>query len=106
MNVKNSDLSVSVTMPAEPMSSVSQQWKGMNLDELRHARAMALVRREVGRVKLQNRFAEVKTDVNNNGVRSLLFSNNAVAGLKKADYAFLGFKLAGLLLRLYRKKRR
>jgi len=88
-------------------SSNTQEWKGLTLDELKMRRAKSLVRREISRMSLAHQFDSTKNNLSQNGIRGLLFSNNTISGLKKADYAFLGYKAVALLVRLYlRRKRR
>ena len=77
---------VTVTVP-------DTQWRGLTLDELRKRRAKALMRREVGKVK-----------INDNGIRGLMFSNKAISNLKAADYVFLGWKIARLFIKARRRK--
>lgn len=88
------------------LTSQSAQWKGLTLDELKMRRAKMLVRREVKRATLMHQLETKRDEVSRNGVRSLLFSPNTVAGLKKADYAFLGYKVFMLLVRLYTRRKR
>ena len=57
-----------------PMTDESQEWKGMTLDQLKRARARALVRREVGRATMQYSLDNVKDNVSTNGIRGLMFS--------------------------------
>jgi heterodisulfide reductase subunit A-like polyferredoxin len=76
------------------------------MEELKMRRAKALVRREVKRATLMHQLETKRDEVSRNGVRSLLFSGNTVAGLKKADYAFLGYKVIALLIKLYSRKNR
>lgn len=83
------------------------EWKGLTIDELKMRRAKALVLREVSRMSLMQQFSNTKENVSQNGVRGLLFSNKTISGLKKTDYAYLGYKAVRLLVRLYlRRKRR
>ena len=106
------------TQPATPPAATAQataatttqpqqEWKGLTIDELKMRRAKALVMREVNRASISYQFANMRNDVSQNGVRALLFSDNTIAGLKKTDYAYLGYKAVRLLVRLYlRRKRR
>ena len=84
----------------------SSEWKGMTLEQLRRARAKALVRREVGRATMQYSIDDMKTNVANNGVRALMFSPGTVSSLKTADYVLLGFKLTRWLMGLRNNRRR
>ena len=84
----------------------SSEWQGMTLDQLRRARAKALVRREVGRATMQYSLDNVKDNVSNNGVRALMFSPGTVSHLKTADYVLLGFKLTRWLMGLRSNNRR
>ena len=84
----------------------SGEWKGMTLEQLRRARAKALVRREVGRATMQYSLDNVKDNVSNNGVRALMFSSDTVSHLKTADYVLLGFRLTRWLMGLRNNSRR
>ena len=77
-----------------------------HLDELRRARARALVRREVGRTTMQYSIDDMKSSVANNGVRALMFRPGTVSSLKTVDYVLLGFKLSRWLLGLRNNRRR
>jgi len=89
-----------------PMTDESPEWQGMTLEQLRRARAKALVRREVGRATIQYNLDNVKDNVENNGIRALMFSPNTVSHLKTADYVLLGFKLTRWLMGLRSNNRR
>ena len=89
-----------------PMTDESPEWQGMTLEQLRRARAKALVRREVGRATIQYNLDNVKDNVENNGIRALMFSPNTVSHLKTADYVLLGFKLTRWLMGLRSNSRR
>lgn len=84
----------------------SGEWQGMTLEQLRRARAKALVRREVGRATMQYSLDNVKDNVSNNGVRALMFSPSTVSHLKTADYVLLGFKLTRWLMSMRGNRRR
>ena len=84
----------------------SGEWQGMTLEQLRRARAKALVRREVGRTTMQYSLDNVKDNVSNNGIRALMFSPETVNHLKTADYVLLGFRLTRWLLSLRGNRRR
>lgn len=88
---------VTVTVP-------DTQWRGLTLDELRKRRAKALLRREVGKVKINAALGNVRTRVNDNGIRGLMFSNKAISNLKAADYVFLGWKIARLFIKARRRR--
>lgn len=92
-------------MPANTSSS-QQQWKGLTMDELKMRRAKQLVLREVNRASLSYQLNNARDNVSQNGIRGLLFSDKAITGLKKADYAFLGYKALALLIKLYTRRRR
>ncbi len=83
-----------------------QAWRGMTLDELRRARGKALVRREVGRASMQYNIDGLKSNVESNGMRALMFSPGTVSHLKAADYVLLGFRVARWFLRLRGNSRR
>jgi len=80
------------------------KWRGYDLDQIRRQRAKALIRLEVGKVKMEQRFVGMKQDVSSNGVRALMFSDNTIAKLKLADYVALGWKFA-MAWRRWRNKR-
>ena len=95
-------MSANNTLPttAVPTTTSTQQkeWKGLTMDELKMRRAKSLVLREVNRANLSYQFNNARDDVSQNGIRGLLFSNNTITGLKKADYLFLGAKAIGIFL--------
>ena len=88
------------------LPDVSGEWQGMNLEQLRRARAKALVRREVGRATMQYSLDNVKDNVSSNGVRALMFSPSTVSHLKTADYVVLGFKLMRWVMNMRGNNRR
>ncbi len=95
--------------PASLPSSTTtpqQQWKGLTMDELKMRRAKQLVLREVNRASLNYQLSNARENVSQNGIRGLLFSDKTITGLKKADYAFLGYKVIALLVKLYARHRR
>ena len=83
----------------------SDNWNGLTMDELRQRRAKALLRREVGRVQMDHVLGGMRTRVNDNGIRALMFNDTTIGHLKTADYLLLGFKLTRALLKLWRKRR-
>lgn len=87
-------------------AATPQQWEGLSFDELRQQRAKALVLREVERLKLKQMVDNQRAAVSENGIRSLLFSNSAVSGLKTADYVLMAFKVAKFIYKLSNKRRR
>ena len=91
--VGSSQSQLPVTTPDAP-----DTWRGMTLEELRRARGKALVRREVGRASMQYNIEGVKTNVESNGMRALMFSPGTVSHLKTADYVLLGFRLVRWLM--------
>ena len=88
------------------MTDEAAEWQGMTLEQLRRARAKALVRREVGRATMQYSLDNVKDNVSSNGIRALMFSPDTVSHLKTADYVLLGFKLTRWLMGLRSDNRR
>lgn len=68
-------------------------WRGMTIEELRRARAKALIRREVSRASMQYNIDGVRSNVASNGMRALMFSPDMVSRLNTADYVVLGFRL-------------
>ena len=93
-----SDIDFNTVTPS--VNDESGEWKGMTLEQLRRARAKALVRREVGRATMQYSLDNVKDNVSNNGVRALMFSPGTVSHLRTADYVLLGFRLTRWLVGL------
>jgi len=88
------------------MTDENQEWQGMTLDQLRRARAKALVRREVGRATMQYNLGNVKDNVESNGLRALMFRPSTVSHLKTADYVLLGIRLSRWLMNLRGSRRR
>lgn len=84
----------------------NKEWKGLTMDELRMRRAKSLVFRDVYRASLMDKISNTREKVSQNGMRGLLFSNKTITGLKKADYAFLGYKVLNLLIKLYLRRKR
>ncbi len=107
MNEVNSP---AVTQPKQqpenttPVSLEQPEWKGMTLEQLRLKRAVALVRREMGKERMSLAVDSMRTRVADNGVRGLLFDNKTISGLKTADYALLGWRLARMVIKLWRKR--
>ena len=101
MNDNKDNGSQPVVLPDE-----SDEWQGMTLEQLRRARARALVRREVGHTTMQYSIDDMKSSVANNGVRALMFRPGTVSSLKTVDYVLLGFKLSRWLLGLRNNRRR
>ncbi|MBR5726626.1 MAG: hypothetical protein IKX56_07835 [Muribaculaceae bacterium] len=99
-----SDINTDINSAALP--DESGEWKGMTIEQLRRARAKALVRREVGRATMQYSFDNMKDNVANNGMRALMFSSDTVSHLKTADYVLLGFRLTRWLMGLRSNRRR
>ncbi len=97
-----------VTQPQLPVATPDppENWRGMTLDELRRARGKALVRREVGRASMQYSIDGLKSNVESNGVRALMFSPSTVSHLKTADYVLLGFRVARWLMGIRNNRRR
>lgn len=99
------ETTIPAEMPAIAPVQEPSQWKGCTLDELRQRRAISLVKREVGKERINHVLNGMRTRVADNGVRGLLFNNNAISGLKKADYLLLGLRVTRALWN-WRKKRR
>ncbi len=97
-----------VMQPQLPVATpdAPENWRGMTLDELRRARGKALVRREVGRASMQYSIDGLKSNVESNGVRALMFSPSTVSHLKTADYVLLGFRVARWLMGIRNNRRR
>lgn len=102
MNVEGSNIGITGITPP-PQEARQQQWEGLTLDQLRMRRAMALVRREMGRERINAVIGGIKTDVSNNGIRSFLFKPGTVKALKWTDYVLLGFNTFRLVSKLWRK---
>ena len=103
-NISRQNASGPVMLPAS--NATQQEWKGLTMDELKMRRAKRLVMREVSRANLVNKLNNTRDNVSQNGVRALLFNNNTIAGLKKADYALLGYKAVVLLIKIFTRRRR
>ena len=101
-----SEADININNVTASINDESGEWQGMTLEQLRRARAKALVRREVGRATMQFSLDNVKENVSNNGVRALMFSPGTVNSLKTADYVLLGFKLTRWLMGLRNNSRR
>ena len=80
-------------------------WNGCTLEQLKQRRAISLVKREVGKERMNNVLDNMRTRVADNGVRGLLFNNNAISGLRTADYLLLGLKLSQAIFKWRRKRR-
>lgn len=88
-----------------PVAENTDNWKGLNLEQLRMRRAKALLRREVGKVKMNAALEGMKTRVSDNGIRGLMFSDKTLGHLKTADYVFLGWKIAQLFIKARKRKK-
>lgn len=88
-----------------PVTENTDNWKGLTLDQLRMRRAKALLRREVGKVKMNAALDGMKTRVSDNGIRGLMFNDKSLIQLKTADYVFLGWKIAQLFIKAKRRKK-
>ena len=108
MNDETNNLNQGVTQPQLPVATpdAPDTWRGMTLEELRRARGKALVRREVGRASMQYSIDGLKSNVENNGVRALMFSPGTISHLKTADYVLLGFRVARWLISARNSRRR
>ncbi len=91
---------------SQSQPSQQKEWKGLTIDELKMRRAKSLVIREINRTSLAYQFNNARDNVSQNGIRGLLFSDNTIVGLKKADYLLLGAKAIGLLLKHYSRRKR
>lgn len=83
----------------------AQEWNGCTLEQLRQRRAISLVKREVGKERLNHVLDTMRTRVANNGVRGLFFNNNDISGLRAADYMLLGLRLAQSVMKWRRKRK-
>lgn len=108
MNDDKINVNPGTAAPQLPVATqdAPQDWRGMTLDELRMARGKALVRREVGRATMQYSLDDMKSNVESNGLRALMFSPGTVSSLKTADYVLLGFRLARWIMSLNNNRRR
>ena len=102
----NSTFSTSPQTALPPAKANQSEWKGLTMDELKMRRAKSLVLREVNRANMAYQLNNARDNVSQNGIRGLLFSNNTITGLKKADYLFIGAKAIGLVLKLYARRKR
>jgi hypothetical protein len=88
-----------------PVTENTDNWKGLTLEQLRMRRAKALLRREVGKVKIYAALDGMKTRVSDNGIRGLMFNDKSLVQLKTADYVFLGWKIAQLFIKARKRKK-
>ena len=88
-----------------PIDDNNGNWKGLTLDQLRMRRAKALLRREVGKVKMNAALDGMRTRVSDNGIRGLMFNDKTLGHLKAADYAFIGWRLARLFIKARKRKK-
>ena len=88
-----------------PVTENTNDWKGLTLEQLRMRRAKALLRREVGKVKLNAALDGMKTRVSDNGIRGLMFNDKTLGHLKTADYVFLGWKIAQRFITARKRKK-
>ncbi len=88
-----------------PVTENTDNWKGLTLEQLRMRRAKALLRREVGKVKINAALDGMKTRVSDNGIRGLMFNDKSLVQLKTADYVFLGWKIAQLFIKARKRKK-
>lgn len=88
-----------------PVTENTGNWKGLTLEQLRMRRAKALLRREVGKVKMNAALDGMKTRVNDNGIRGLMFNDKTLGHLKTADYVFLGWKIAQIFFKARKRKK-
>lgn len=88
-----------------PVTENTDNWKGLTLEQLRMRRAKALLRREVGKVKINAVLDGMKTRVSDNGIRGLMFNDKSLVQLKTADYVFLGWKIAQLFIKARKRKK-
>ena len=84
-------------------SDKSDQWEGYTIDELRVKRAMAAVKSEIGKERIMSKLTDAKTQVDNDGLRSMIFGGKMLSGLKTVDYVILGYKTSKLAWRLWHK---
>lgn len=82
----------------------SSAWNGCTLEQLKQRRAISLVKREVGKERMNYVIDNMRTRVADNGVRGLLFNNNTISGLRTADYLLLGLRLSQAILKWRRKR--
>lgn len=76
------------------------EYKGMTLDELQMQRAIGLVKLELHKDYLMQKYQWDKTLKAGNGVFGL-FSNGADGKMSKMSYITLGFKLSRMAVRLW-----
>ena len=99
------DQTPSVVNVSADNTVTGQQWKGCTLEELRRRRALSLVKREVGKERMNFTISGLRTRVADNGMRGLLFNNSTISGLRTADYVLLGFRLVNAIMKRRRKGR-
>ena len=76
----------------------------LGLVMLAFAQCMMGVVLKAGTVKVNAVLAGMRTRVNDNGLRGLMFSNKAINTLKAADYAFLGWRIAKFFIKTRRRR--
>lgn len=106
--MKNETVNTSLPAPSDKpvaMPAEESQWKGLTIDELRLRRAVALVRKEMGKERMSMTIDGLRGRVADNGVRGLLFNDKTITGLKTADYALIGWKIARAIIKLRRKRK-
>lgn len=84
-------------------ANAAEEWGGYTLDELRMKRAMAAIKTEIGKERISSRLSQAKSQVEEGGIRSMIFSGNVLSGLKTVDYVILGYKTSKLAWRLWNK---
>ncbi len=85
------------------LTDAAEVWEGYTLDELRMKRALAAVKAEVGKGRISSRLSQARTQVEEGGIRSIIFSGNVLSGLKAVDYVILGYKTSKIAWRLWNK---
>ena len=83
--------------------AATQDWQGYTLEQLRFRRAMAAIKSQMGRERIAAQFAQSKQQLNDNGLRSAIFSKSALSGLKTVDYVLLGYKVSKLGYKVWKK---
>jgi hypothetical protein len=92
-----------VDQPVKPVA----EWQGYTMDELRFQRALALIKLETEKDRL-NQKIRVKIEETKSATSAVGFSTNIFkrvsSKMKFIDYALIGFNIAKFVLKLRKKK--
>lgn len=85
-------------------SIATSEWRGYDLDELRFQRAYMLARCEVTKMKLESRIDRLRRGVP--AVQGSGMVSRMLGGLNYVDYAFVAYKIASKVFKIFRRRRR